>query len=273
MNKNLVLFVAGIMLVATVKVNAQDFDAENFSDELKTEIATKVEDGNKLQTVCFQTYDGQTAAFEASGFFIGAYGGFRHIDGSHHGLFSLSIAYEGMPLYKRGEKELPDGRTVRNYRNPFSVEFQLSCGNREYVDCVSQGKYFSYEGVAYLKWRFPGFDKWTNDRLSLNTLFGLGVVYSRYDDEPEGVFVHDGNDLYQYKVGTDGFGAVGQLLSEIRWRPSKQLATAVLIRGGITTVPGVALNEVWTSFRFVGQIGIQIPLCPNHRVVTPIAEL
>lgn len=271
MKKNLLVVVA---LMAMTTINAQEFTTEDFNDELKDSIKVKIEDGNKGQTIAFQTATGEIGAFERNGWFIGTNAGFRHIDGGHHWLFSISVANEGIPLYHRGEKTLPDGRRVRDYRCPISVEADFSIGNREYTpDCLSSGKYLSYEGMVYLKYRFPGFDKWTYYRFSLNTLFGIGGIYTRHDESPEGVWVIKGDEKYPYEMGTNNFAAIGQIMTELRYCPFKNLATAVLVRGGITTEPGFKLNNVWTSFRFIGQVGIQIPLTPNHRTITPIVEL
>ena len=246
-----------LCLMAATNVYAQEFDARSLSDMSKEELKAKVEDGNKAQTIAFQNAKGDVGAFDCNGFFFGVSGGFRGIDNAIRPYGSFSLAWEGIPTYRHGYKEMPDGRIVRDWRHAFSIELQFNIGMREYIpEADSEGQYLSYGGIAHLKWRVPGFDNWTYYRLAVNVTAGIGAIYGRYDKTVNNVYVWN-----------NGFGVYAQSMLEVRFRFSKSLASAIFIRGGVQTLPGFALNEVWTSLRGIGEFGVQIPLHPNHRVV------
>lgn len=247
-----------ICCVAITNIYSQEkFDARSLSEMTKAELKSRVEDGNKSQTIAFQNSVGDVGAFDCNGFFIGASGGFRGDDGVILPYGSVSFAWEGIPLYRKGYKQLPDGRIVRDWRWPFSMEIQFTIGQRQYIeDADSEGRYLSYGAIAHLKYRIPGLDEATFYRFGMSLTAGVGAIYGRYDKTVENVYVWN-----------NGFGVVFQSMLELRLRPSKNLATAIFLRGGVTTIPGFALNEIWTSFRGIGEFGVQIPLHPNHRVV------
>lgn len=255
--KAIKIFAMGICLLATVSIYAQEFNPNTISQMSKEELKAKVEDGNKAQTIAFQNSKGDLGAFDCNGFFFGVSGGARGIDDAIRPYASISLAWEGIPTYRHGYKEMPDGRIVRDWRHAFSLEAQFHIGQREYIpEADSKGSYLSYGGILHLKYRLPGFDNWTNYRFAANVTLGVGAIYGRYDTTV--------NDVY---VWNNGFGVYAQSMLELRFRFSKSLASAIVIRGGVQTLPGFALNEVWTSLRGIGEIGIQIPLHANHRVV------
>lgn len=243
-------------LVAIVSnINAQEFDPKSISDMSRAELRASVEEGNKMQTVAFQKSDGSLGAFDCNGSFLNVIGGYGRIDDMFRPYVAVSWSWEALPTYRLDYKEMPDGRIVRDWRYAFSLEVLAHAGYRRYIeDADSEGKYWSYGATAYVKWRIPGFDKWTNYRFAINLMVGGGFVYGRYDKTV--------GDVY---VWNNGFGAVLESMTEFRFRPSKQLAMAIFIRGGVTTIPGFALNEVWTSWRGKGEFGIAIPLNPSHR--------
>lgn len=252
------MFAIGIcLLAATINVSAQEFDPSTISEMSKAQLQASVEDGNKQQTIVFQKSNGDEGAFDCDGLFIGLAGGYRSIDnGAIKPYGAVSFIWEAIPLYRLGYKQMPDGRIVRNWRHPLSLELQFHVGNREYIeDADSQGDYLSYGGIAYLKYRLPGFDNWTFNRFQINLMAGVGASYGRYDKTVENVYVFN-----------NAFGVYYQAMVELRLRPSKSLASALFIRGGIAGLPGYALNEVWTARRWVAEGGLSIALHPSHRV-------
>jgi len=259
--KAIKIFAMGIiclMAIASINVSAQEFDPSTISEMSKAELKARVEDGNKQQTIAFQKSNGDLGAFDCDGLFIGLAGGYRSIDnGAIKPYFGVSFIWEAIALGRGGYKQLPDGRIVRNWRHPLSLEFQGHLGNREYLeDADSAGDYLSYGAIAYLKCRLPGFDNWTMYRFQINLMVGVGASYGRYDKTVENVYVFN-----------NAFGVYYQAMVELRLRPSKSLASALFVRGGISGLPGYALNEVWTARRWVAEGGFSIALHPNHRVV------
>lgn len=252
------MFAIGIcLLAATINVSAQEFDVTSISEMSKAQLQASAQDGNKQQTVAFQKSNGDEGAFDCDGLYIGLAGGYRSIDnGSAKPYAGVSFIWESIPTYRLGYKQMLDGRIANDWRHMFSIELQFHIGNREYIeDADSSGDYLSYGGIAYLKYRIPGFDNWTMYRFQINLMAGVGASYGRYDKTVENVYVFN-----------NAFGVYYQAMVELRFRPSKSLASALFIRGGISGLPGYALNEVWTARRLVAEGGFSIALHPNHRV-------
>jgi hypothetical protein len=261
-----VVLTLGLVTIAgKMNANAQEFNPSTISEMSKQELKASVEDGNKHLTVMGQTSKGSLGAFDCDGFFIGVAGGVRGVDNMVRPHVGLCVSYENIPLFRRGYKQLPDGRIVRNYCNPLSLEIEAFYGKREYAEAYSQGLYDNYGLVVHPKiWLLSlfGVAEKVKYRFDVAITPGFGFTYRRYDEliSPQGA----SEDVY---VANDGFGFYGQPMVEVMWRFSKNLAMNIFARGGVSTMPGLKVNEIWTDLRAIGEIGIRIPLTPNHRVV------
>lgn len=245
------------IMSSNIYAQAQEFDAENLDTTAKEELGARVEDGNKSQTIAFQNSRGSVGAFDCNGFFIGASGGAQRIDGKFFPFGTVSFAWEGIPTYRQGEKELPDGRIVKDWRYMLSMEIEFMFGRRRYTpEAETEGEYWTYGGMANLKYRIPGLDNATFYRLSVNVIAGVGVVYGKYDKVIDNIYVWN-----------NGFGVIFQGMLEVRFRPAKNRAMAIFVRGGVTTEPWFALNQVATPVSPKFQGGFQFPIHANHRTV------
>jgi len=251
------MFAMGICLLAATNIYAQEFDARSLSEMSQDELKSRVEDGNKSQTVAFQNSKGDVGAFDCNGIFFGLSGGFRAIDNVVRPFGGVSILWHAIPTCRSGYKQMLDGRIASDWLYLFSAEAQFFYVKRAYIpEAESTGDYSSYGAILHGKVRVPGLDNATHYCLDVSLCLGVGAIYGRYDKTV--------NDVY---VWNNGFGVYAQGMLEVRFRFSKSLASAMFIRGGVQTLPGFALNEVWTSLRGIGEFGIQIPLHANHRVV------
>lgn len=243
--------------VMSSNIYAQEFDADRYDKATKEELKARVEDGNKSQTVAFQNSRGSVGAFDCNGFFIDASGGYQRIDGKFFPFGTLGFAWEAIPTFRKGMKELSDRRVVQDWRYMLSLQLEFMFGLRRYTpEAESEGNYPTYGAMANVKYRIPGLDNATFYRLSVNVIAGVGAIYCRYDTVVDDVYVWN-----------NGFGVVFQGMLEVRFRPIKNRAMAMYLRGGVTTEPWFTLNHVATPVNPKFQFGLQFSLHPNYRTI------
>lgn len=290
--KIFVLFMASMLAFTAVSAQEDEFSTKSLSEMTKKELKAFVEDGNKENVVAFQCSDGSIGAFDVNGFFLGVYGGCRHIDGGYRGVFTAGFAIEKIPLFRKNAKyrQSEDGRIMREYRHPLSAEVTFSYGPRAYVNSKSQGRYYAPEIMGYLKTPIPGFEKWTYDRFTLNAYVGIGAIKGQYDTDIKTIARDEKGNLVEKTVYTYSYNENGDLVEmplemindafsmkysfgvEGRWRFSRQLASALVFKVGLTANPQQKINETRVNPSLEASGGFQMALSANHRKVKKLND-